>query len=230
MNADRLLPRIAAAAVMAMAAGELAAQSIYTCTDSRGRKLTSDRPIAECVDREQFELNPSGTIKRRIGPSLTAQERAAQEARERQLAEERARQLDEKRRDRALLIRYPNRATHDAERREALTMVDEVIKSARKRVVDLQRQLVAIEAEMEFYKKDPSKAPASLKRQIEENAQNTDAQNRFIVLQDEEKKRINARFDEELQRLQMLWAQAGTAASALAPAAPAAAPPPRTTP
>jgi len=230
VNADRLLPRIAAAAIMAMATCELAAQSIYTCTDSRGRKLTSDRPIAECVDREQFELNPSGTIKRRIGPSLTTQERAAQEARERQLAEERARQLDEKRRDRALLIRYPNRATHDAERREALNMVDEVIKSARKRVVDLQRQLVAIEAEMEFYKKDPSKAPASLKRQIEENAQNTDAQNRFIVLQDEEKKRINARFDEELQRLQMLWAQAGTGASASAPAAPAAAPPPRTTP
>ena len=52
---------------------------IYTCIDSRGRKLTSDRPIAECTDREQSILNPSGTVKAKVGPTLTAQERAAQE-------------------------------------------------------------------------------------------------------------------------------------------------------
>ncbi|OYX12745.1 MAG: DUF4124 domain-containing protein, partial [Acidovorax sp. 32-64-7] len=27
--------------------------SIYTCVDRQGRRLTADRPIAECLDREQ---------------------------------------------------------------------------------------------------------------------------------------------------------------------------------
>ena len=31
-------------------------QGIYTCTDAKGRKLTSDRPIPECHDREQRVL------------------------------------------------------------------------------------------------------------------------------------------------------------------------------
>ncbi len=221
MTADTILRTLIALA-LAGSVTQLAAQSIYTCIDVRGRQLTSDRPIAECMDREQQELNPSGTVKRRIGPSLTAQERAAKEAHERQLAEERARQADEKRRDRALLIRYPNRAMHDVERREAQGTVDGVIKSAQLRVVDLKRQLTALEAEMEFYKKDPSKAPAALRRQFDENRQNTEAQDRFIALQDEEKKRINLRFDEELQRLQVLWAQAGVAPAAAAAATPAA--------
>ena len=63
---------------------------IYTCVDAKGRKLTSDRPIVDCLDREQLELNPSGTVRRKVGPSLTAQERAAEDEKQRQLAEERA--------------------------------------------------------------------------------------------------------------------------------------------
>ncbi|UUZ72441.1 DUF4124 domain-containing protein [Polaromonas sp. P1(28)-8] len=59
--------------------GEAAAQSIYTCVDAKGRKITADRPIAECMDRTQQELTRSGRLRREVGPSLTAQERAAQE-------------------------------------------------------------------------------------------------------------------------------------------------------
>jgi len=65
-----------------------APQGIYTCTDAKGRKLTSDRPIPECADREQRVLNPSGTVKTIVGPSLTGPERAALEARQRREAEE----------------------------------------------------------------------------------------------------------------------------------------------
>ena len=59
---------------------------------------------------------------------------------------------------------------------------------------------------MEFYRKDPARAPARLKRQIEENEQHTKAQQRFIAGQEGEKQRINARFDKELARLRELWA------------------------
>jgi len=197
-----------------------AAQGIYTCVDGKGRTITSDRPIIECLDRTQQELTRSGTVKRVIGPSLTAQERAVQEAREKQAAEERAHEVEEKRRNRALLTRYPNRAVHDQERATALAQIDEVIKASSKRTTELADQRKAINAEFEFYVKDPSRAPASLKRRLEENENSVGVQKRFIADQEQEKKRVNVRFDEELAKLKELWAlAAGTPIQAATPGA-----------
>ena len=221
------MTRMAAVALVLAAgsAGFAQAQNaqggIYSCVDAKGRKITSDRPIPDCIDREQKVLNPSGTVKGRVGPTLTAQERAEQETKEKQAAAERLRKEEEKRRDRALLVRYPERAVHDAERAEALNQISVVKAAAANRVVELQRQKTAIDAEMEFYKKDPSKAPLAVKRQVEENAKSIAVQHRFITDQDGEIARVNARFDEELVRLKELWKlRAPAAGVATAPAKP----------
>jgi hypothetical protein len=188
--------------------GIAAAQSIYRCTDARGNKLTSDRPIPECLDREQNELNPSGTVKRSVGPSLTAAERDRIEAQQKREAEEKARVNEERRRNRALLMRYQDQAAHDRERADALKQVDEVIAAADKRLAELAKQNEAIKAELEFYKNDPAKAPPKLRRQIAEHDDSVRAQQRFIADQTLEKKRVNDRFDEELARLKPLWSGA----------------------
>jgi hypothetical protein len=180
---------------------------VYTCIDAKGRKLTADRPIAECTDREQKILNPSGTVKAKVGPSLTAQEKAELEQKVKQEAEERNRAAEEKRRDRALLTRYPNKGVHDQERAEALSQIDAVVRAATTRLKELDRQRAAIDEEMEFYKKDPARAPAYLRRQQDENAQSQLVQRRFIADQEGETRRVNARFDDELGRLKALWAQ-----------------------
>lgn len=180
-------------------------QGIYTCIDARGRSLTSDRPIPECTDREQKVLNPSGTVKARVGATLTAQERTALEAKEKAAQQERARLNEEKRRDRAMLARYPNQAVHDKERAGALAQIAVVRQAATNRVQELLRQRAVLNDEMEFYKKDPSKAPPSVRRQVDELAQSLAIQDRFIADQDAEIKRVNARFDEELTRLKRLW-------------------------
>lgn len=191
-------------------AGNAAAQSIYTCVDAKGRTLTADRPIVECLDRTQQELTPTGTVRRVIGPSLTADERAVQEARERQAAEVRAREAEEKRRDRALLVRYPSRSVHDQERATALAQIDEVIKASSKRTLELAEQRKSIDSEFEFYVKDPSRAPVSLKRRLEDNESSVAVQKRFIADQQQEKRRVGARFDEELVKLKELWTLAGS--------------------
>jgi len=187
------------------------APGIYSCIDAKGRKHTSDRPIPECLDREQKVLSPSGTVRAVVPPSLTGPERAALEARQRREAEERARQAEERRRERALVLRYPNKAMHDKERAEALAQIEVVRQAALNRVKELQRQRQELEQELEFYANDPARAPLSLRRLIEENAQSLAVQERFIADQDAEKARVNARFDEELARLQVLWAQMGAA-------------------
>jgi hypothetical protein len=178
---------------------------IYTCIDGNGRKLTSDRPIPECLDREQKVLNPSGTVAQKVGPSLTAAERAQQEARDRQEQDERRRVQEERRRDKALLVRFPNRAAHDRARAEALAQVAAISKAASGRLHELTVQRKKLDDEMEFYRKDPAKAPLYLHRQVDENSQNAAAQNRFILDQEEESRRINTRFDTELLRLRQLW-------------------------
>ena len=189
---------------------------------AKGRKLTSDRPILECIDREQKELSGSGTVRRTLPPTPTAQERAVIEERERKAAEEKQRLTDERRAARALLNRYPNRAAHDSERGRALQAQQEVIVTGNRRIEELSEQRKLLTVETEFYK-DPGQWPSMLKRQFDENAQQLAAQRRFVASQEEEKARINARYDEELARLRTLWAQRSAGAAAVkAPASPAA--------
>src|SRR5512140_1006335 len=204
------LAALLASAGHVMGAGP-ASDSIYTCIDSKGRRLTADRPIPDCVDREQTELSPGGLTRRKIGPTLTAAERAAQEEQEKRQQEERARLEEEKRREKALVARFPNRETHDKERADALALVDSVTAAAQRRTQELQKQRKFLDGEVEFYQLAPSRMPAKLKRQIEEVDTQLAAQKRFIADQDVEKVRVNARFDEELSRLKLLWAQQSAA-------------------
>jgi hypothetical protein len=152
--------RAAAALGAALPLGTLMAQGIYTCVDGQGRRLSADRPIAECLDREQRELGASGMVRRRLGPALSAEEVALNEQRERLAAEERVRAAEAKQRERALLARYPDRTAHERERARALLALH--------------------------------------------NGSNTGS---ALATQQEEHRRLVARFDQELARLQELWAQ-----------------------
>ena len=196
-----------------------AAPSIYSCVDDRGRTITADRLIAACMDREQFELSPGGTVRRRIEPAYTAAEQAAREERARQAEQQALRLREERRQERALLVRYPNLAAHERERADALGQVDAVSQAARKRLAELADERKRIDEELEFYKGDASKAPDSIRRQLDDNAQSAAVQIRFIKEQDAEKKRIDARFDEERARLSKLWSPADGGAVA-SPASP----------
>jgi hypothetical protein len=196
-------------------------EGIFTCVDAKGRRLTADRPIIECIDREQRELSPSGTVRRKIGPTLTAEERAAEEDKARRAAEERSRAAEDKRRDRALLTRYPNRATHDKERYAATTQIDTLIATATKQIGELTAERKRFDTELEFFKGDLAKASPKLKRQIEENERQLQAEQRFLANQEAEKKRLTERYDEELGKLKALWALKAGAATAGAAAPPA---------
>lgn len=189
---------------------------IYSCIDGKGRRITADRPIAECMDRTQKQLSGSGLVKREIAPVLTTDERAAAEVKEKAVAEQKAREADEKKRDLALLTRYPDRAAHDKERAAVLVQVEEAIRTAVKRAEELAGQRKAINADLEFYKATPGRAPASLKRRLDENGGSVDEQKRFIAEQEAEKKRVNQRFDEELAKLRPFWSEAAAAAPARA--------------
>lgn len=206
VSACRLLAMAALAlAGVSVGAAAWAQAGIYTCIDAQGRRITSDRPIPDCLDRPQRELNRSGTTKRVVPPSPTAEEREAQAAREREARAARQRARDAIRRDQALLARYPDPAAHEASRQEALAQTLVVVAAAGQRIVELELERARLDDEMEFYVSDPSRAPAKLLRDIESNKAEVAEQHRAIANQEEERRRINARFDEEAAHLRDLW-------------------------
>lgn len=178
---------------------------IYSCEDASGRRITSDRPIAACMDREQRVLGASGVEKARIGPRLSDQEKLEVEERERRLVREKAQSQEQARRDRALLQRYPRQELHLAARATALEQVDELLQLSRQRIDTLRGERRSQEQELEFYRRDPSKAPATLQRNLTEIDAAIAQQTRYAQTQQEERNRIQQRFDAELQLLQRMW-------------------------
>jgi hypothetical protein len=196
---------------------------IYTCTDSQGRRLTSDRPIADCTSREQRVLNKDGSVRQVVPPTLTAEERAEREAAQRQAEVARAAQADAVRRDRNLMARYPTEAAHQKAREAALDPVRLAMKATEKRVKELATERKPLLDDAEFYA--GRTLPARLKQQLDANDAAVVAQRQSAANQEQELRRINRLYDTELERLRLLWAGATPGslprADANRPAAPA---------
>jgi hypothetical protein len=200
-----------------------AVTGIYTCTDDKGRRLTSDRPIAECTAKEQRILNRDGSLKAVHPPTLTADERAEHDARERRAAESRAAQADAVRRDRNLVQRYRDEAQHQKARGAALDAVKLAVHASEARLKELAAERKPLLDEAEFY---AGKAlPAKLKAALDANDTATDAQRSAVATQQAELDRVNRLYDAELDRLRRLWAGAQPGSLGPMPSAQASASP-----
>lgn len=189
---------------------------IYTCIDANGKKLTSDRPIAECNNRDQRVLNGDGSPNRIVPPTPTADERAAQEQRDRDAAAERAARNDAIRRDRNLLSRFPDEATHRKARAKALDDIGASVRVSEARISLLKVERKPLLDEAEFYV--GKSLPSKVKTALDANDAALDAQKELMQSQQSEIVRINGLFDAELARLKKLWA--GSAAGSLGPIVP----------
>lgn len=189
------------------------AAQIYSCVDANGRRLTSDRPIRECLTREQRLLNADGSVKQVVPPTMTVDELAEAEAKKRQADLERAARQDAVRRDRNLLARFPDEAAHSKAREAALDDVRKGVKFSEERLLELQKERKPLLDESEFYK--GKKLPLKLRQQLDANEAATTAQRSLVQNQKEEIKRIDALYDVELERLRKLWA--GAPAGSLPP-------------
>jgi hypothetical protein len=215
--------------VLGMAASSAGAQSsagsaptggIYSCVTVDGKRLTSDRPIIECLSREQRLLNRDGSLNRIVPPSFTAEERAEREAIARRQEASRVALQDAIRRDRNLVSRYPDEAAHRRAREAALDTVRLAMRTSESRQRELASERKPLLEEAEFYKGKP--LPAKLRQQLDANDAATEAQRAAVQNQQAELERINRLYDIELMRLRKLWA--GAPYGSLSDAAPAAGP------
>jgi hypothetical protein len=195
---------------------------IFSC-EVNGKKLTSDRPIPDCSNRDQRLLNPDGSVKGIVPPTPTADERAAIEAREREANAERVAKMDAIRRDRNLVARFPNEEAHNKAREKALDDIRKSVRVSQERIALLSAERKPLLDESEFYVNKP--LPSKLKSALDANDASLDAQKSLIQNQQAEVIRISALYDAELARLRKLWAGAPAGSLGPAPTAPAASAP-----
>jgi len=176
---------------------------IYSCVDAQGKRHTSDRPIPECLDREQRLLNRDGSEKRTVPPRMNAEERALAEERRRLQEQAAAAQKDAVRRDRNLMMRFPDEAAHNKAREAALDDLRRGIVNSERRIKELEEERKPLLAETEFYK--GRRIPFKLKSKLEANDAQQQAQRDIIQNQHAEQVRVNGLYDAELVRLKRLW-------------------------
>lgn len=175
----------------------------YSCIDDHGRRLVSDRPIPECMDREQRVLGPTGVERTPRAPIPTKAERQrAAEEQQRQIREQ-ERVLEQRRLDQALLLRYPDSVAHAQERHIQVSQLDELQSLARARLIDLEQIYVQTQKDLAQQGSHPT---PDVKKAVHTAQAAVIAQKRSIESQEINRQRIMLRFDDEGRRLEKLWA------------------------
>jgi hypothetical protein len=161
-------------------AAEPANPRIFQCVLADGRKVTSDKPIAECmtVGKPQRELNKDGSEKAIVEAPPTEDEKAERERIRRQREAERTAYEIEVRRDRDLLKRFPNEAAHGKAREKALDDVATSVRSSEARIKLLLQERKPLLDEAEFYVGKP--LPLKVRLALDANDASLEAQRSLV--------------------------------------------------
>lgn len=190
-------------ALLVLAALPLAARAdLYVCKTADGRTLTGDQPPRECSNSVIRQLNADGSVRRKIEPPLTPEERRKRDEEER---ERHAREMEAQaqlRKDRALLETYASEDEIESVRNRTLAMRKSAIDHATRTLDEIRADRKHLDEETEFYANRTM--PDKLKRSIEDNTEQQEQQQRTIADLRLEMQQINDRYDGELRRFREL--------------------------
>lgn len=178
------------------------ASGYYSCRDAGGRLITSDRPIIECLNREQRVHNSDGSVRRIIEAPLTAEQKRQRDEEARRRAEDQVRADERRRRDQILLSSYSSLDSLDRAQQRALTEPQSGIAKSQARLEQLRKEQAALISETEFYK--GRKLPGDLERKIQDNEFARRYEADLITRRNEEIRQINERFDADKARFRAL--------------------------
>lgn len=208
----RVLPAtlaLALAAVSQCAPAQNKAESAisngyYSCRDANGRLLTSDRPIMECMNREQKVHGSDGTVRRVIEAPLTPEQKRQREQEKQRQEEEQERAEQAHRRDQILLSSYSSVAGIEQAQARAQVEPQSGIAKSQARLAQLTKERNALNAEAEFYK--GRALPGDLERKFHDNDRARKYEEDLVARRNEEIRQINDRFNADKKRFVELTA------------------------
>ena len=192
--------------ILAMLAAP-AAHAAFKCTDEKGRTHFGDTPPPQCSSVVMYEVSPSGTVLRKIEPSLTPEQVRAKQEETLRRQEQEKRDNEQRRKDIALLATYGSEKDIDTSREINLKPIDARIKSAEDRIKAVEKRQKQLNEEMEFYKAGSSKAgskskgpPAQLTQDIEHAKAEKAGLEKSIIDYQKEMVEVRDRFDNDKKR------------------------------
>lgn len=193
--------------ILSSTAGFASAQGIngypkgtYVCTTAEGRHLTSDRPIPECLNREQRILGRSGLTLAVVRPSPPPQNQQQQNTQQQQQQEEQRLTALARR----LYTTYPTRSSHQAIRQQELKPLTSKLQDAQTEMSELRRQQQNIEQEI-LAISNPKSIPASLLQRQEFAQRNIIIQQGILDDLETQITNVNNQFTKEENLLTPLW-------------------------
>lgn len=183
---------------LAQSKSESTASGYYSCRDANGRLLTSDRPIMECLSREQRVHNADGSVRRVIEAPLTPEQKRQREAERVRQQEEKERLEQARRRDQILLSSYSSATSIEQARLRAREEPMSGITKSQTRLQQLNKERDTLAAETEFYK--GRAMPSDLERKIKDNQRARQYEEDLLARRNEELRQIDERFEADRKR------------------------------
>ena len=216
MKTTKTLGTLALATSLAFAG---AAGAAYKCVDDKGKTHVGDTPPEQCANVVMYEVTRSGSVIRKIEPSLTAEQvKARADADEKRKEAEKV-AGEAKRKDLALLATFSSEGEFDVVRDRTIEPSKGRIKSAQERIVAIDKRTKEIDEEMEFYKAgkkaSAKKAEAPVNLVSEQDRLKSEKQGlvRGIASQEREIKELQVKFDVDKKRWVALKGGAGSASA-----------------
>jgi hypothetical protein len=184
-----------------------AAHAAFKCKDEKGVTHVGDTPPAACANVVMYEVSRSGTVLRRIDPTPTGDEVKAR-MEEKARAEEAAKAAAEQRRkDRALLATYSSEKDIDTSRDINLKPIEGRLKSAKDRIVVVDKRIKELETELEFYQAGKSgksskarQAPPQLQADYDRARAERVSLDKSLVDYEKEMQEVRTRYDTDKAR------------------------------
>ena len=140
------------------------AGAAFKCVDEKGNTHVGDTPPDPCANVVMYEVTRTGSVIRRIEPSLTPEQAKARvEIDERKKEADKAAN-EQKRKDLALLATYSSEAEFDVVRDRTIEPIKGRIKLTQERVAAIDKRAKELDEEMEFYKAGKSSKSAGGKK------------------------------------------------------------------
>lgn len=176
--------------------GSPAFAATYKWVDENGVTHYGDSIPPEYRDRASTEMRKDGVIIRRNSPTLTPEQRKAQEA---ELVK-RKEEMEEQRRDSILLKTYTSVDEIDLARDRNLQQIELSIENAKAQLKTLHGDLDASRKQAKAYTLNEQSVPEQLQADIEYLERNTQNMEVDILQKRTEAKQIRARFEEDKKR------------------------------
>ncbi len=228
LNSRSFLLALILGAIAVAAQAQVKAQ-VYTCTTATGRKITADRPIPECMDREQRELQTSTGRVNIVKPKQTEAERWAEREAQKQAERDREAALQQQRRDQQLLARYPDEAALEEKRSYMLDEIKKRWAPTLEEQAEIDARRKEISAAAELRRKTGKAADFSTAKEAVQLERRTLQLRPMMEKAHADLDRVNQEMDADLARLRYLRGQAQSARAIALGLQPAPSPSPTAT-